>query len=205
MKVTVFGASGKTGILVVYQALEKGHFVTAFTRTAERVPIRHANLRVVVGDILDYPRVKEAVEGQDAVISALGVRDRKYNTVLSDGTRNIITAMKECGLKRFICMSSAGVLGNDGGFIFGKIIMPLFLRQEMADKKRQLDVIRESGLEWVVVRPPALTDSPKTGKYRISSGAPEHSKVPRNDVADFMLRLMTDRKYDGQVPAIAGY
>jgi hypothetical protein len=113
--------------------------------------------------------------------------------------------MKECGVVRFICMSSAGVLGNDGGFIFGKIIVPLMLRQVMADKKRQLEIIRSSGLEWVVIRPPFLTDSPKTGKYRISSGLPEYRSVPRNDVADFMLKLMTDKQYDGQVPAIAGY
>jgi uncharacterized protein YbjT (DUF2867 family) len=84
-------------------------------------------------------------------------------------------------------------------------MVPLLLKQVMADKKRQLEVVRASGLDWVVIRPSYLTDSPKTGKYRISSGPPESRKVPRNDVADFMLRLMTDKQYDGQVPAIAGY
>ena len=205
MKITVFGASGKTGILLVYQALEKGHSVVAFARHAASVHITHRNLRIVEGDILDYEKVKEAVEGQEVILSTLGVNIRKYNTVLSDGTANIIRAMKERGVVRFICMSSAGVLGNDGGFIFGKIIVPLMLRQVMADKKRQLEIIRSSGLEWVVIRPPFLTDSPKTGKYRISSGLPEYRSVPRNDVADFMLKLMTDKQYDGQVPAIAGY
>jgi putative NADH-flavin reductase len=205
MKITVFGASGKTGILLVYQALEKGHLVVAFTRRMASFPIQHKNLRIIEGDILDYNKVKEAVEGQDVVMSTLGVNERKYNTILSDGTKNIIRAMNECGLKRFICMSSAGVLGNDGGFIFGKIIVPLMLKQVMADKKRQLQALRDSGLEWVAVRPPYLTDSPKTGKYRISSGAPEYRSVPRNDVADFMLKLMTDKQYDRQVPAIAGY
>ena len=205
MKITVFGASGKTGILLVYQALEKGHSVLAFARQAASVHIQHRNLRIIEGDILDYEKVKEAVQGQDVVMSTLGVNVRKYNTILSDGTGHIIRAMKECGLKRFICMSSAGVLGNDGGFIFGKIIVPLMLKQVMADKKRQLEAIRASGLEWVVIRPPYLTDSPRTGKYRISSGVPEYRSVPRNDVADFMLKLITDKQYDGQVPAIAGY
>jgi putative NADH-flavin reductase len=205
MKITVFGANGRTGILLVYQALEKGHSVTAFTRRKESVPMQHRNLRIIEGSILDPVKVKEAVEGQDVVMSTLGVNDRKYTTVLSDGTKNIIRAMNECGLKRFICMSSAGVLGNDGGFIFGKIIVPLMLRQVMADKKRQLEAIRESDLDWVVIRPPYLTDSPKTGKYRISEGTPLYSKVPRNDVADFMLKLMTDKQYDRQIPAIAGY
>jgi putative NADH-flavin reductase len=205
MKIAVFGASGKTGILLVYQALEKGHSVVAFARNPDSVHIQHRNLQIIRGDILDYEKVKEAVAGQDVVMSTLGVNERKYNTILSDGTRNIIRAMKECGVKRLIVMSSAGVLGNDGGFIFGKIMVPLMLKQIMADKVRQLEVVRASGLEWVVIRPPYLTDSPKTGKYRISSGLPEYRKVPRNDVADFMLRLMTDKQYDGQVPAIAGY
>jgi len=205
MRITVFGANGRTGVLLVYQALEKGHVVTAVARRADSVPIRHPNLTVIQGDILDYQMVKEAVAGQEAVLSALGVNQRKYNTILSEGTKNILQAMKECGVKRFICMSSAGVLGNDGGFIFGKIIVPLFLKQEMEDKKRQLQVLRESDLEWVAVRPSGLTDSPKTGKYRITDGPPAYRSVPRADVADFMLKLLTDRSYDRQTPAIAGY
>ena len=205
MRIIVFGANGRTGVLLVYQALEKGHLVTAFARRAGSVPIRHPNLTVIQGDILDYQRVREAIAGQEVALSALGVNQRKYNTILSDGTKNIMQAMKECGVKRFICMSSAGVLGNDVGFIFGKIIVPLLLKQVMEDKKRQLQVIRDSDLEWVVVRPSGLTDSPKTGKYRITAGPPAYRSVPRADVADFMLRLMTDRTYDQQTPAIAGY
>lgn len=205
MKITVFGANGKTGILVVYQALEKGHQVTAFTRRTASVAIRHQNLKIVEGNILDYANVLEAVTGNDCVISALGVNERKFNTILSDGTGNIINAIKEAGLRRFICMSSAGIFGNDGGFLFGKVIVPLFLKQVMEDKKRQFEVIRKSGLEWVVVRPSFLTDSPKTGKFRITEGAPAYRSVPRADVADFMLKLITNKQYDGTSPAIAGY
>ncbi len=205
MKLAVFGATGKTGILLVYQALEKGHEVVAFARDPQKVTIRHDRLRVVQGDIREYGRVKEAVQGQEAVLSALGVFSRKRSTTLSEGTANIILAMKECGVRRFLCVSSAGVLGNDSGFLFQKILLPLFLREEFRDKRRQLELIRESGLEWVVIRPSALTNSPKTGKYRITEGAPAYRSVPRADVADFMLKLLTEKKYDGQTPAIAGY
>jgi putative NADH-flavin reductase len=205
MKLVVFGASGKTGILLVYQALEKGHEVTAFARKPESVTIRHDRLRVLQGDILQYDRVRTAVEGSEVVLSTLGVYSRKPTTALSEGTANIARAMKECGVKRLICMSSAGVLGNDAGFLFDKILIPMFLNEEFKDKKRQLQVIRGSGLEWVVIRPSSLTDSPKTGKYQITAGPPAYKKVPRADVADFMLRLLTDRKYDQQTPAIAGY
>jgi len=202
MKIVVFGASGPTGILTVFQALDKGHTVTAFARDRKKVTIEHKNIRIVEGDILDYAKVKEAVEGQDAVISALGVAGRKYSTVLSDGTSNILKAMDETGVKRFICMSSAGVLGNDSSFFFEKIMVPLFLRQVFEDKKRQVQVIRESKADWVIVRPVRLTDSPKTNTYKVSAGNPQSSRVPRADVADFMLKLLTDKKYDGQTPSI---
>lgn len=205
MKIAVFGASGKTGILIVYQALNQGHQVTAFTRAATRVPINHDRLVVVEGDVTDYGRVSEAVRGQDAVLCALGVDKNKPGTILSDGTRNILKAMEENGVRRFICMSSAGILGNDGGFWFGKIIMPLFLKHVFADKRRQMQVIKESTAEWVIIRPVGLTDSPKTGTYKISLGNPTSMTVPRADVADFMLKLTTNKQYDGKLPALSSH
>ena len=101
-------------------------------------------------------------------------------------------------------MSSAGVLGNDAGFFFGKIIIPLLLREVFKDKIRQMKIIQDSSLDWVIIRPSGLTDSPKTGKYKISMDAPLSRSVPRADVADFMLKLLTDKKYDRQMPAISG-
>jgi putative NADH-flavin reductase len=203
MKIAIFGASGRTGILTVYQALDKGHLVTAFARKPSSVTIRHKNFQVIQGDILEYEKVKQAVEGQEVIISALGVESRKPTTVLSEGTKNILRAMEEYGVNRFICMSSAGILGDDAGFLFGKIIMPLFLKQVFVDKVRQMKIIQEAKLEWVIVRPTALTDAPKTGKYKITPGAPVSRRVPRADVADFLLKLTTDKQYDRQMPAIA--
>ena len=205
MKIAVFGASGKTGILIVYQALNQGHTVTAFAREASKVTIQHKNLRIVVGDVMDFGKVRMAVEGQDVVLCALGVDKKKPNTILSEGTGNILKAMEATGVKRFICMSSAGILGNDGGFWFGKIIMPLFLNHVFEDKKRQMNVIRESHVEWVIIRPTGLTDSPKTNTYKINPGIPTSQSVPRADVADFMLKLLTNKNYDGLMPALSSH
>jgi len=177
--------------------------VTAFTRKYSSVTIQHKNLKVIQGDILEYDKVKEAVEGQDAIISTLGVESRKPTTVLSEGTKNILKAMEVCNVSRFICMSSAGILGNDAGFLFGKIILPLLLKQVFIDKVRQMKIIQESSLEWVIIRPTGLTDAPKTGKYKITMGAPASRRIPRADVADFMLKLITIKQYDRQLPAIA--
>lgn len=201
----MFGASGKTGILIVYQALNQGHYVTAFARQASRVTIQHKNLHVVVGDVTDIETVRMAVAGQDAVLCALGVAGNRPNTILSQGTGNILRAMEETGVKRFICMSSAGILGNDGGFWFGKVIMPLFLGHVFADKRRQAEVVRQNKAEWVILRPVGLTDAPKTGAYKVNDGNPTSRTIPRADVADFMLKLMTNKQYDYKMPALSSY
>jgi putative NADH-flavin reductase len=205
MKITVFGASGKTGILIVYQALNQGHQVTAFARQLSKVTIQHKNLRVIQGDILEFEKVKMAVDGQDAILCALGVDKNKPNTILSDGTKNILDTMESSGVKRFICMSSAGILGDDGGFWFGKVFMPLFLRHVFADKRRQAKIIQESKADWVIVRPTGLTDAPKTNTYKVNLDLPTSRTIPRADVADFMLKLVTDKRYDRQMPALSSY
>ncbi len=205
MKIVVFGASGKTGILIVYQALNQGHEVTAFARQPSRVTIQHQNLRVIQGDILETEKVKMAVLGQDAVLCTLGIDKNKPSTLLSDGTKNILDAMESCGVSRFICMSSAGILGNDGGFWFGKVIMPLFLRHVFADKRRQVKIIQESSSNWVIIRPTGLTDAPKTNTYKINLDIPTSKSIPRADVADFMLKLLNSTKYDGQMPALSSH
>ena len=205
MKIALFGATGKTGILIIFQALNQGHTIKALVRDLSKMTISHKNLEVVQGDVLDPASVRATVEGADAVLCALGHSQNKPNTVLSEGTANILIAMEECGVKRFICMSSAGILGNDGGFWFGKIIMPLFLNHIFEDKKRQAEVIRKSSAEWVILRPTALTDSPKTGTYKVNADKPTSGSVPRADVADFMLKLATDRRYDGTMPALSSH
>jgi putative NADH-flavin reductase len=205
VKIAVFGASGKTGILIVYQALNQGHQVTAFARQPSKVTILHKNLRIIQGDIMETDKVKMAVEGQDAVLCALGMNKNKPSTLLSDGTKIILNAMESSGVKRFICMSSAGILGNDASFWFMKIFMPLFLRHIFADKLRQVRVIEESNADWVILRPTGLTDAPKTNTYKVNLGNPTSGSIPRADVADFMLKLVNDKRYDGKMPALSSY
>jgi hypothetical protein len=109
MKLLVFGGTGGTGCEIVAQALGQGHVVTAFVRNPAALTTKHENLKLAKGDILDYPSVEAAVRRQDAVLSALGVRKLRKNTILSDGTKNIIRAMEQHGVKRFVCESSLGV------------------------------------------------------------------------------------------------
>jgi putative NADH-flavin reductase len=208
MKLLVFGATGGTGREIVAQALEQGHVVTVFVRNPAAITTKHENLKVVQGDVLDYRSVEAAVQGQDAVLSALGVRKLRKNTILSDGTKNIIQAMERHGVKRFICESSLGVGDSRGqlGWVFNIFIIPLLLRKVFQDKEVQEQYIQQSSLEWVIVRPAALTNGPRTGAYRSGFSLMDRTitaKISRADVADFMLKQLTDNSYLRKTPGLS--
>jgi len=133
---------------------------------------------------------------------------QKKTATLSEGTKNIIRAMEKLGVRRFICESSLGVGDSKGqlGFLYNYILIPLFIRSMFADKEVQESVIRNSKLDWVVVRPGALTNGPKTGKYHSWLGAPDVSirrKISRSDVADFMLRQLSESVNFGKNPGLS--
>ena len=249
MKLLVFGASGGTGGRLVRQALQQGHVVTAFARDPEKIRLTHDNLRVVRGDILDPESVETAVTGQDAVVSALGIRLpvrivilivaacqiiirtvalsrpasmfveiavpilailflARRQTTLSEGTRNIVRAMQRAGIKRFICESSLGVGDSKWklGIVHNLVALPLFLRNILADKEAQEQIIAGSGLDWVIVRPGALTNGPRRNVYRAGSDVGDWffpSRISRSDVAAFMLDQLTGGQYLRKTPGLA--
>jgi putative NADH-flavin reductase len=205
MNIVIFGATGPSGRLIVEQALDQGHNVTAFARNPDAVNIHKDKLTVIKGDILDPSAVENAISGKDAVLSALGVRKLGRNTILSEGTKNIITAMKKCGVKRFVCMTSLGVGDSKGqtAWFFDKIIQPFVLRNIFNDKEVQERLVMDSELDWIIVRPAGLTNGPRTGAYKHWVGepkAPITSRISRADVADFMLKQLTDDTYLRKTP-----
>jgi putative NADH-flavin reductase len=140
-------------------------------------------------------------------VLALLVAQRK-TTTLSEGTKNIVRAMEELGVRRFICQSSLGVGDSRGqlGPFFNYFFIPLFLRNVFADKEVQEEVIKGSKLEWVIVRPAALINGPRTGVYRSWIGSPNvavRRRISRADTADFMLRQLSEDGYLGKTPALS--
>lgn len=120
----------------------------------------------------------------------------KRTTTLSEGTQNVVSAMEKAGVKRFVCESSLGVGNSRGqlGFFYNYVLIPILLRNVFADKEVQEKIIRESSLDWVIVRPGALTNGPCTGAYQSGFDASDKSiqaKISRADVADFMLKQLT--------------
>jgi putative NADH-flavin reductase len=207
MKLLVIGASRGIGFNVLQQALQAGHEVTAVVRDPKRLPIRHERLKVVKWDILEKNVIEGAVNGQDAVCVTIGIKPtRKPVSVFSEGTKNVVEAMKKTSCKRLICVTGigAGDSRNHGGFFYDKIIYRLLLKRIYEDKDRQETIVRESGLDWVIVRPGFLTNGIHTGKYRILTelDGVKAGKISRADVADFILREVTEMRYRRQTPLL---
>jgi putative NADH-flavin reductase len=206
MKLVIFGSTGSVGRLMVKQALEQGHTVTAFARDPAKLGIQHANLRIAQGDATDLAAVEKAVREQDAVVCALGAGAK--GGIRSEGTRTIIRAMEASGVRRLICQSSLGVGDSreNLNFFWKHIMFGMLLRQAYADHVAQENHVRQSRLDWTIVRPGAFTDGPRTGDYRHGFAGNDKAithKISRADVADFVLKQLTDRTYLHKTPALS--
>ncbi len=208
--ILIIGATGRTGREVVRQALEQGHQVTALVRKPKKMKLEHANLKVVKGNVLDYASIESAMRGQSAVVCAIGTKRFFYpNRVLSKGTANILRAMKSCNVPRLVCESSLGLGNSVGrlGLIFTFFVVPVILPFIFYDKVRQEKLIEESDSDWVIVRPAVLTNAPARGKYRHGRKIGNYiwtNRIARADVADFMLKQLTEDDYIGSAVGVAG-
>jgi uncharacterized protein YbjT (DUF2867 family) len=210
LRVLVIGATGGTGRQLVQQALDLGHQVTAFVRDPTRLHIEHANLRIVIGDVLDYASVEPAMRGQSAVLCALGHKRFFYpNKIQSNGMRNILRAMNACDVPRLICETALGIGNSVGrlGLPHTFFILPLILPFYMWDKLRQEELITASDRDWVIVRPGVLKNGDARGSYRHGPKVGNYFwpvSVARADVANFMLKQLTDDTYVGAAPGVGG-
>lgn len=208
MKILILGATGGTGRLIVGKALARGHEVTVLVRSAEKAR-GLSPAKIVLGDARDEGALREAVRGQDAVISALGTPASPFRevTLLSSATRALVNAMKAEKVLRLVCITGigAGDSRGHGGFLFDNLIFPLLLRKVYADKDRQERIVRESGLEWVLVRPSLLNDKPARGATRALTdlSAFHGGSIARADVASFVLDQAGDDTWVHRAPLIS--
>ena len=191
-KILVIGATGGTGRLIVSQALALGHEVTALVRSSEKgQELKGAKL--IIGDARDEAILRKAVKGQQVVISALGTPVSPFRevTLLSTATQALVNAMKAESVPRLICITGmgAGDSAGHGGFIFDRLILPLLLRKVYADKNRQEEIVRKSGLEWILIRPSELNNKSGRDSLRTLTDLSHFhgGTISREDVAKFLL------------------
>jgi putative NADH-flavin reductase len=207
MKLAVFGATGPTGQQLVKQALEQGHSVTALARTPEKLAIQHSSLRIMQGNVLDMAAVEETIAGSDAVLSCLGRRSPfKGKGDVWRGTHNIILAMKKLGVRRLIVESAYGAGSSRPFASFSmRVVTGTVLGWAYKEKELLEPEVMASGLDWVIVRPPALRDGARTGSYRVGENLrlSVTDWINRADVADFMLKQVASPDWLRKTPTIS--
>jgi putative NADH-flavin reductase len=211
MNVTVFGASGNIGRHVVNQLLAGGHTVTAYVRNPDKLAITGANLRVVEGDLTDVAAIDGAVDGADAVISALGpsLKRSAKGTPVSDGTRNIVNAMERAGVHRYIGLATLAIAdAKDRPTLKGKVLrlMPrVAMPNALVELDGMTDAVRSADLDWTIARITSPNDKPAKGTIRAGFLGRDKvgSAMTRADIASFLVGQLDDDTYLRAAPAIS--
>jgi putative NADH-flavin reductase len=209
MKLTIFGATGRTGRLLVEQALNAGHEATVLVRDASKLSVQNDKLSVITGQIDDPDKVAEAICDTEAVLSALGPVHNRPTFEISAGMENIIAAMKKNGPRRLIISIGAGVGDPNVSPSIQDHLITFVLkstaRYGYEDMFRAAEKVRASDLDWTIVRAPMLTDEPLRGKIRANaSGQRFGPRLGRADLAQFMLMQLGDESFIRKAPVI-GY
>ena len=189
MKVTVFGAGGRTGRGVVVEALARGHTVTAVVRRPPDPPLDPAAV-AVTGDARDPEAVAVALAGADAILSAMGPVGDDPGTVYSEAIASLVAAMESRGPRRLVITANARVFDDRplGGLYAGV----------SEEHRRALARLRESGLEWTVIATPMLTDESPAGTYEATVDAKgDGSEIDRADFARAMVDALDHHGWAG--------
>ena len=211
MKIALFGASGATGMLLTERCLAAGYEVAALLRRPAEFAYA-GQVRVVEGTAFDVAAVRQTVAGADVVMSALGARSLKKEDVLERAVPLIVSAMKEAGVRRIIVLGSAGALSDSlkkqpawRRWFVQKIVYNTFLKWAVASQIDQWKVLSASGLDFTMVMPPMLLNSPRRGTYRVDGEAlPRHgARIAREDVADFMMDQIEGKDWVGKGAYVA--
>jgi uncharacterized protein YbjT (DUF2867 family) len=206
MQIAILGGTGGIGGHVLSWALDTGHPVRALARSPGALPPREG-LEVISGDALDAAAVAETIAEADAVVSALGPRGAKSQSLLAGAAENVVAAMTKTGPRRLVCVSAAGayITGDPNTAWLLKAILPRVFAKQFADVREMENVIRDSGLDWTIVRPTRLVNRPGTGSYRVSPGfpPPRGRTIARADVAHFIATTLTENTWLHDAPAVA--
>ena len=199
MRILVLGASGSVGRLVVERALDRRHEVTALLRSPEKLGGLATRLRIVQGDALDTRAVDKAVSGQDAVIYALGAGNVRRTTLFSDSTLVLLSAMTQHRVRRLICVTGvgAGETKGHGGFLYDRIVYPLFTKGIYADKDKQESLIRATDIDWTIVRPAPFRKDTPSGPLQMLTDVDDVTlrRISRLEVAEFLVAELEHPRY----------
>jgi len=209
MKIAILGATGRTGMFVVKQALSKGYQVKVLVRDPEKLGEFKDKVEVVEGNSLNYTDVENLIKNTDMVVSVLGASNVSPEFMQRDSIRNVVIAMKKLGLKRLISLTGGGVRieGDKPKFIDNLIVslMQVVAKKVLEDGKAHAEIIRNSDLDWTIVRAPRLTLEKGKGKYQIGmvGSSAMKTKISREDVAKFIVDILENSEFFGKLPMVS--
>lgn len=208
-RIVVIGANGGIGKHVVTLALQQGYHVTAILRNRAKLSLIDRNLQIVEGDILKPETLEPCLAGADVVISAIGKNSTRKTTLYSKGIENLIHAMNRAQVKRAFFISASGLEVNTTHSFMVRFatryILQRVLKHMYADLERMEYLIKQTSLDWTIVRPPRLTDGPVTGTYRVAIGKILNNPlvISRSDIAHFIVHNIDVREVYGKIVEVA--
>lgn len=209
MKLTVFGATGRTGLEIIKQAVERGYQVSVFVRNKDKLGELKSKVEVHEGDIMSVEDVSKACRGSDVVISAIGPTKDSQPGFQPRAIQTIITSMQQLNLKRLISMTGAGVRApEDHPKLADKAIvslMKIVAKKALSDGEQHAKVVIGSDLDWTIVRAPMLKDGPAKSAYMSGMVGDENLgiSISRTDMASFILDTAEQARFIGKLPMVA--
>lgn len=207
--IALFGATGRTGKLFLAKALSAGYHVKALVRNAAKLDVKHTNLTLITGDVLNAADVKATIEGTTAVVSLFGHVKGSPEWVQTEGTQHMIDAMHHLGIKRIISLSGGGLPfpEKDQPKFADKLIrfiMKVAVPKILNDAIRHAEILGHSGLDWTIVRGPRLTDAEEKGQYKVGwVGVNSSTQISRADLASFILVTLAKQSFVRQMPFVS--
>jgi putative NADH-flavin reductase len=208
LRLLVLGGTGRIGWELLAQGRLRGHRMTAFVRSPEKLEAKLAapdsGLEIVRGEPRSIAQLEAVVPNHNAVLSALGPADLGKSSVLRDCAASIVAAMKFAEVRRLLVVSAA-MLFRDAG-LAAAILRGTILRNAAEDSREMERIVSQSGLDWTIARPPRLTEGPLTSGYRIADGVFPKGKasLARSDVAHFLLDEVERGQHVQKVVGLAG-
>lgn len=203
MNIIIFGAAGGCGIELVARALEQEHKVTAFMRNKKNFQLNSRNLRIIEGDVKDQLKVNEALIDQEVVISALGTSNNA-TVICGDGIKSILSAMRESNCHRIVAISTHGAGDSRDNSFYSRLTW-LTLKPRMLDKNRMEALLKQSSVDWTIVRATRLVNESLTLKYYSNKKlkAPLLAKISRSQIADFIINIVSTKYHIKEAVSLA--
>jgi len=203
MKLFLLGATGGIGRRLIRLSLERGHRVTAFVRSPQKISESHPGLTVVPGDLYDAGQMARVLPGHDIALSAFGPASLRAGTARRDFGRTVAKALRSSGVSRVQLVSAAFLFPDIG--VFGNLLKAIIFRRMAPDMAAMEGEIRQHDLDWTIIRPPRLTDSPARHAYRVADGVlpPRGFLISRADVAHFMISEDENPRHSRQIVGLS--